>query len=179
MSTIDRYIIAEISDKNFYQNYISPLRSEEYQLRKAARGILIKDNTIALLHVTKKNYHKLPGGGIENSETNEEAFKREILEETGCACIIDNEEGQNLVTLEYRDQFKQFQISYVFSAKVVGAPKALQFTEEESADGFELKWISFNEIDAIMQNDNTADYEGKFIQLRDRAIISYYKKLLK
>ena len=53
-----KYLIAEIKD--------SDSDISEYKVSRAARGVLRMGNKVALLNVTKFNYHKLPGGGIEN-----------------------------------------------------------------------------------------------------------------
>lgn len=169
-------VIIEIKDTDFNPDYVSPAESE-YKTRKAARGVLINDGKIALLHVTKLNYHKLPGGGFENDETAVEAFKREMLEETGCDCTIDDENGAG-VTLEWRGEWKLFQISYIFSAHVLGVPKKINLTDEEIANGFELIWVPFENIDEVLKQDSPTDYESNFIMRRDRAIIDHYKKIL-
>lgn len=48
------------------------LRAEDIQnfkVRKAARAIVFdKDKNIGILFVANHNYHKLPGGGIEDGE---------------------------------------------------------------------------------------------------------------
>ncbi len=75
MSLLARYIICEISDKTFNPNYTSEDISD-YHVRKAARGVLLHNGKVALLNISKKNYHKLPGGGVNKDETNEGAFKR-------------------------------------------------------------------------------------------------------
>src|SRR5690242_8223747 len=52
----------------------------------AAKAVVIKDGKILLgkrLDETDYGLFELPGGKIERGETIEEAFKREILEETG------------------------------------------------------------------------------------------------
>src|SRR3989344_6635632 len=112
MLTIPRYIITEISDKDFDVNFVPPTNISDYHVRKASRGILINKGKVALLYVSKENYHKLPGGGFEASESNEDAFRREVKEETGCDCKIVDEKGQNSVVIETRNQFKLVQISY-------------------------------------------------------------------
>jgi len=55
--------------------------------RNAVRAIILKDDKILMVFLEKTNEYKFPGGGIEKNETNEEALKREVLEETGCNVI--------------------------------------------------------------------------------------------
>ncbi|KKR07492.1 MAG: hypothetical protein UT32_C0010G0009 [Parcubacteria group bacterium GW2011_GWC2_39_14] len=41
-------------------------KSEKLQLREASRAIVINDkNELAILYVSKKDFYKIPGGGIE------------------------------------------------------------------------------------------------------------------
>jgi len=58
MITVARSIIIELSDKDIDPSFIPQTNLSEYHVRKAARGLLIKDGNIALLNVTKENYHK-------------------------------------------------------------------------------------------------------------------------
>ncbi len=53
--------------------------------RVRATAIIIKDSKVLLMHRKKKGeeYWVLPGGGIEENETAEEAVIREVWEETG------------------------------------------------------------------------------------------------
>lgn len=166
-----RFVICEITDLTF--NPEVKLQSfDTYKIRTAARDVLIYDGKIALLNVSKKNYHKLPGGGIETGESNEQGFRRELLEETGSNCELMDEVG---VTIEYRDQFNLLQISYIYLAKVVGTPGEVNFMGDEIDDGFKLEWIPFNEIDDVMNKDKPTDYEDRFISLRDKEILAFYR----
>lgn len=176
MNSTTRYIICEITDKTFDPSYNSS-SIKNYRVRKAARGILVNDNKIALLNVSKKNYHKLPGGGIENDETNEQGFKREVIEEVGVGCNILDE---NPVVIEYRDKEKLLQISYVFLAEVKGKIGQPNFEQSEIDEGFQLEWVPINDVEKIMSEDKPTDWEGEFISLRDKEIFKFYKqKLLK
>lgn len=49
------------------------------------RGIIIKDDKIAIMKRTKrgKRFYVFPGGGLEENETPEQCCKREVLEEFG------------------------------------------------------------------------------------------------
>lgn len=135
-----------------------------YGKRFASRAVLFDDDDlIPLLFVSKFNYHKLPGGGIEAGEDKVEALDREIKEETGCVASIDGEVGE---LTEYRSEFNLFQVSYCFIGKVVkkGAPK---FEQSELDEGFKLVWVSMDEAIKLLKNDKPENYEGKFIRERD------------
>lgn len=163
----NKFLIAEIKDAD--------KDITGYMARKASRGILLWGDKIALLNVTKFNYHKLPGGGIEDSETHEQAFEREILEETGCKCKINDYGG---VIIEYRDEFKLVQLSYVFFAEVVGEPGEVHFEESEIEEGFVLEWVPIEKIEEVIGNDKPSNYEGGLINRRDKEIINFYKPKL-
>jgi ADP-ribose pyrophosphatase YjhB (NUDIX family) len=170
----NKTLVREIFDTDFDPKYeMGDLW--KYGIRRASRGILIKNDKIALLNVTKSNYHKLPGGGVEINESIEEAFKRESIEETGCNCEILDQGG---IVIEWREQFKLLQISYVFLARVLGKPGQWKLEQGEIDEGFELEWVSTEEIDEVLANDKPTNYEGKFIKLRDKSIVEFYKNKL-
>src|SRR5690554_273861 len=92
-------ILLTITDNTFEPDY-NATDPSTYSVREAARGLLVHEDKIAFLHVTKYGFHKLPGGGIEVGESHDDAFTREVLEETGCSCeIID----RGPAVVEYRD----------------------------------------------------------------------------
>lgn len=159
------------------------LKSEAFnnpRVRYGARGIILDDHgNIALFNKTNKNEYKLPGGGVEGDEKPEEAFKREVLEETGCEIEIIKmlgtiEENKSL------DNFKQ--ISYVFVGKVLNNLEELQLTKKEQDEGARLVWAKPEEalmlITNCLEKLRASEYENlyhsKFIVLRDRYILEYY-----
>ena len=178
MLNIARYIIAEIGDSDFDPNFVPPASLNNYGVRKAARGILINKDKIAVLFVSNENYHKLPGGGIEANETNEQAFIREVKEETGCDCKIIDEDNQNSVVIELRAQFKLLQISYIFFSEIVGEPGELKLEQDEIDEGFELKWVPVNDVVSLLEGDKPESYEGNFIRKRDLAVLNFFKDKL-
>lgn len=137
----------------------------EWKYRKAARAVVFnKDNRIGLLHVSSKNYYKLPGGGIEEGEDIKIALDRECEEELGVQVEVLKEIGS---IIEYRAQFKLHQTSYCFLAKTSSEKNAPNFTDEEKSSGFEIVWVEPKEALRLLSLKQTSDYEGKFIEERD------------
>jgi len=142
----------------------------EFRKREAARAIVSdSDGRIALLRVGNHNYHKLPGGGIDEGEDIPTALGRELLEEIGCTAEVMSEVGQ---VIEYRNQFALFQTSYCFTAKQTGQKGLPDFTDSEIAEGFSIVWIdSIGDAIELLTNDVPNNYDGAFIQVRDLALL--------
>jgi len=170
-------IICKITDNDIGENYIE---IENPKIRLGARGIVIRDDgKIAIFNKANKNEYKLPGGGIENDEEPEEAFKREVLEETGCVAEIIEKLG---ITEEYKCQSNFKQISNVFYGKVIEDTKQLHVTQKEKDEGARLLWETPKNAlklitecyDKLVKSDYESVYATKFVVLRDRKILEYY-----
>ena len=135
----------------------------KYTKRVAARAILRKGKLIALLNVSKQNYYKLPGGGVDEGETIEEGLKREILEEVGCTFRTLGEVGE---IVEHRSQWNLSQVSYCFLADVLKEGKQ-DFTAEELENGFALVWMPLDRAIDLVKGSQPLTYDGKFIVRRD------------
>ena len=175
-------LIYKVTDKDIGE---SAIEMENPRLRKGARGIVVReDGKIAVFNKANKNEYKLPGGGIENEEKPEEAFKREVFEETGCEVEII----ETLGTIEeYKtlDNFKQ--ISYVFVGKVLKDTHELHVTEKEKDEGAKLIWETPEKalelitdcFNNLIASKYESVYHTKFIVYRDRKILERYIELNK
>jgi 8-oxo-dGTP diphosphatase len=145
-----------------------------FRTRRAARAVVTDAHgRVALLHVSHENYHKLPGGGIDEGEDIATALERELLEEIGCQAKVTAEIGE---VEEYRNQWGLHQTSYCYMAQQFGEQKPPDFTEEELSEGFEIQWVkNIDEAITILSRDVPANYDGSFIKLRDLAILKAAK----
>ena len=119
--------IVKITDKDFNIKEKEP--KEEPKVRFGARGIILDSNgRIAMIHKTKKNEYKLPGGGIEESEDAAEAFKRECEEEIATKINIIKLLG---TSEEYKSQENFKQLSFVFLGEKICEIESNKLTQKK------------------------------------------------
>ena len=168
-------VLAEIKEADIGIESAEEILGKKFKLRKSARGVILNsDNEVSIQFVSKSNYYKLPGGGVEHGESIEEALRREILEEVGCNIKIQKEIG---LTIEYRSKLELIHISYGFIAKVDGEIGQPSYDQGEIGAGFQPIWMSIDE--AIKKTSSLPDaYEGKFIIKRESIFLAEAKRLL-
>lgn len=162
-------LLQEIKDREYPED-LSVLRT-----RKAARALLFDGDKIPLLFVSKYNYHKLPGGGIEEGENILQALAREVKEEVGCELEVMGEVGE---IKEFRSQMNLIQNSYCYFGNILskGDPS---FTEEELNEGFRVIWFNLDDAISALEDDIPGNYVGTFIKERDLAFLNEMKMILK
>ena len=166
-------LLKTIIDSDFGQNIPAPT---EYRLRTAARAVVFdNDGKIALLHATKYNYHKLPGGGVDSGESVEAGLARELLEEIGCVAQTTGEIGR---IEEFRNKISLHQTSLCYLAQLVGEKGEPHLEPGEIAEGFKTEWMSLEDGVATLQaeaarlvgsGDNA--YLARFMTLRDLSFL--------
>ena|SRR3989344_837156 len=156
---------------------VSEKEIKSYTLRKAVRAIVFDGKRkIALLHVTKAKYYKLPGGGIENNEDQVSALKRECREELGSDIEVISKVG---LIVEYWRMTTTKQISYCYLAKLKGKKGTPNFTKGEIKDGFKGTWLPYEEAIRAVAESNATNLEGRaYIVPRDAAFLEAVKDQL-
>lgn len=149
-------------------------------IRIGARGIVVrKDGKMAIINKKIKNEFKLPGGELELGESPENAFIREVLEETGCLVKIVDKLG----IIEEHKSLENFkQKSYLFVGSVTENTNRQHLTKKEKDEGTKLLWTTPNEGLELIKNslNNLKEskyenlYHSKYIVLRDKYILEYY-----
>lgn len=156
---------------------VSEEELRNYEMRQAARAVVLDSNgNVALLHATKTDYFKLPGGGLDEDTDKILALKRECQEEIGCEIEVLNELG---VVNEWRKFCALHQISYCYVAKVVGEKGVPDFTESEIEEGFEIVWLPYEEALSTLKESKAEQLEAKeYMVPRDVAILEASKGYL-
>lgn len=143
--------------------------------RTACRGLIIREGKILLTYETKNDgQYMIPGGGLEDGETDTECLKREIAEETGLLvepseCVLEID--------EYYEEWKF--ISLYYFCKPIGETQK-NLTDREKSVGMELRWIPINEaIEAFSKHNDyaTTDEMRRGLYLREYTALSQTKDL--
>ena len=132
-----------------YQNKTYQELLEFLLKRKVSRGITFIDNQVLLLHRIRKDgdiyldYYAIPGGGVEEGESLEDACLREIEEETSLKVSLQDYLG-----------FETYSngTCYYFLTKYLGGTPILGGEEKErnNPDNFyEIKLINIDLLDTI------------------------------
>jgi ADP-ribose pyrophosphatase YjhB (NUDIX family) len=131
------------------------------------RGVLLDDDGfVALIYVEKHGIYTLPGGRIENDESYENAFIREVLEETGCRCNITTELGC-IIQIEGQRVY----IQYCYLAQVYDEKGLPAWTDESHEENLYIEWHTLDDcVKLIRQYEPPSDI-WRFIQERDLLIL--------
>ena len=122
----------DIIGENYFGNWTST--------RAGCRAVIIKDEKILMSYETKTGQWMLPGGGLEEYESDKECVIREVSEECGVlirpsSCVLEID--------EYYENFKW--VNLYFFGEVTDETE-MQLTDREIEVGMEPRWMPISEI---------------------------------
>ncbi len=175
----------EISSSDDQALGFEPDGHQSPKTKFAVRNIVLNEKgEIALVKSFKYGYTQIPGGGLEDGETIEEALRRETTEEIGYNIKIIKPLGY------YREQRESSLnkhswttcFSFVYLSRAV-EHVGTNYMEDEIAEEFAPVWVSLDEAikakEAEFQHllDTKSSYSGAFSSCRDLSILKYYSHL--
>ena len=119
-------------------------------VRNSARGIILREGRVAMVHSLRDGYYKFPGGGIEKGESPVEAMRREVREEAGLVVIPQSVREYGLVhriqrgTQDETECFIQDNFYYICEAEEEILPP--QMEDYEEAAGFTLEFVDARHV---------------------------------
>lgn len=112
---------------------------------------------VALVHRPKYGDWTFPKGKLDAGETDEQAARREVHEETGLECVL----GRELPTVRYRDgKGRQKQVRYWEMTVAAG-----EFAVNDEVD--ELAWLTLDEAGRSLTYDHDRDVLEAFARFAD------------
>jgi len=133
---------------------------------KTVRGIILDNDDVILMFRRKRKkgifqeYYAIPGGHIENNETDEECLKREIKEELNI----------NIEIIDYLGIVeKKKKIDYIYNCKWTNGELLLGGEEKEQNNPnnyYEIRRVNLKDIDNISLYEENLKMIKKAIEKR-------------
>lgn len=147
---------------------INPTNDLKLIARHAARGIVLKGDSILLLYTQRYDDYSLPGGGIDTSEVAIEGLIRELREETGAQGVCNVKAFARYD--EYRPWYKSdadviHMISHCYVCDIDNKLGETAYESHEVNNGMKPLWMNIYE--AIAHNEEVianSDKKGLSIE---------------
>ncbi|MFK8907895.1 NUDIX domain-containing protein [Streptomyces sp. YS-3] len=111
-------------------------------MKSRAVAIVRQGDAVLLIHRRKDGaeYHTLPGGGVEEGETPEQACVRELAEETGLSADV----ASHLLTLDNAGRTEH----YFVMGPATGTPRlgGPESERDRAGNRYRLVWVPLTEV---------------------------------
>jgi len=171
-------LLATLKDQDIFPNK-KMITVNEWQPRKTIKIIALNEiNQVALITNPIHGFYLLPGGGVEDGETLEQAGARECEEE-----IVYSINNQIIIgrTKEFRSRDKKEYDTYCVSAKITSPVGQDKRTDNEKNIGLYVEWFDLDKSLEILkeQEDKLKSNKVKFYNtgfniVRDKIFIEYF-----
>lgn len=154
-----------------------PKSDTSHRVRNAVRAVIVNEsNEIALIHVLgsdmfgNRDHYELPGGGIEDGETLEEALRREVIEEIGF--LVENIHEMGTIAIEY-NLLNRTDVQHYFVAK------ATKYVGSNLTESEKLLFnnVVYLPIEKIVENYEKYPVENIGINIHKRDLIAIKEAL--
>ena len=166
-------LICELNDKSILGTEGLSTKAPRITARAIVKN---QDCLYAVMYAEKFKLHSLPGGGVEDGEDVLTALRREVYEETGCVCDEIQELG---IVAENRASLDYTQINYYFVVTTTHTPGENHLTESELDSRTVVKWVDFDELIQLINDQKFDRVQGKYLKARDVAALREYAKQIK
>lgn len=143
--------------------------------RKAVRAVIVRDGALLMVRVGATGEYKFPGGGVEAGESDEDALRREVAEETGVRVRSVGPLIGRMTEYDRRDDddadfFRMRSLYYAVEVDPLAGSQDLDAYEREL--GFTPCWISpreaFTTNQALLARGKP--YPSKWTERETRAL---------
>jgi len=144
----------------------------ERTYRYSACGLVVRNNTVAMCYIDKHQAYVIPGGGIEDGETMEQAVIREMHEETGLRIIPESIKDYGIIRTIRKGLHEPVYVTvdYYYVCDASEITDAPVLTDKEKEQGYHFGF--FNVYDILREDDKRViNGEAPCLFMRDRKLL--------
>ena len=148
--------------------------------RPSVRGIIFKENKLAMVYATNEKYYKFPGGGMHDDEDKKEALLREVKEEVGLKVIPESiSEYGSVLRRQKSDRGPDtifVQENFYFFCETEEQIGQQDLDDYEADAGFELAYVDIDEAIRVNKEYQSQCFFNEVMIDRERRVLEMIKE---